>query len=99
MLLYDKDVDKILDGVETYILKAAGFLGIVGGEIPRWRWDQPDITLTWATGQIGKSLHVTMEESDKFTVEIAAWKDIDEPAGQRKRKLVRKSEEVPSLGQ
>ena len=49
-------------------------------EMSRWRWDAPDRSLTWASGDLERSLHVYLEvdqegHANSIIVEGSAWQD------------------------
>lgn len=88
MQIYDKEVDNLLSQVEVILLKLAADYQLTGANIDRWRWDEPSIMLAWEDGDIGKSLHVTVEQNGMMGVDINAWKDFDDPGDRRRRQWV-----------
>jgi len=54
----------------------------------RWRWDEPSVAMVWVeeSSGISKSVTLSLANEDTATVELNAWKDIDDMAGHRVRR-------------
>ena len=74
--IYNTYQDKLLSRVELSFLQLAAKHKIIGGQITRWRWDEPNISLTWKEDNMGKNLHVMLVEN-QFEVGIGIWDDDD----------------------
>lgn len=71
--------DSILGEVETHLKILATKKAIPGATLERWRWDEPDITLAWHLGDLGRNIHVLVvgESDSSLLVEVNAWWDED----------------------
>lgn len=72
------ELEKILSRVEEVFLDFAAQSRLRGVRIERWRWDEPDITLTWVDpDNISRSIHAVIEQGPPSTLELEvnAWQD------------------------
>lgn len=79
------ELDAILGAVEPLLLSCAGEFKLQRTSIERWRWDEPQITLTWSARDgtdINRSVQVSIDEKTLATsVEITGWRDEDRDEG------------------
>lgn len=78
-------INVILDAAETALLRAASEHQPREVNIERWRWDQPEIVMSWdsrgMTPDLGRNIRVYVRNADpppyRCSVEANAW--LDEP--------------------
>ena len=76
-------IDQILDVIERGMLAVASEHGLRGSKIERWRWEKPEILMSWAPSRqfpsVGKNIRVLVkpERTDSFHLnfESNAWYD------------------------
>lgn len=85
-------LDRLLDVAESALHAVAAEHGLREARLDRWRWDQPEVVLSWVDRDrqnIGKSIRLYVDEEDGFflcTVEINAWRDELDKAGRPVRR-------------
>lgn len=88
---YDESLDALLGKIESLALKLAAEQGVHGITVTRWRWDEPDITLTWLDRDTNKSLYVrvvpTANLPGRVIIEVNAWRDLDYCDGRRRKRI------------
>lgn len=78
-------INAILDAAETALLSAAVRHQLRGITIERWRWDQPEIVMSWVpiggTPELGKNIRVYVQVGAPapFTCSVASNAWLDEP--------------------
>jgi hypothetical protein len=76
-----EEIDQVLSLVESILHTVAAEHGLRQARIDRWRWDQPEIVLSWITQDtqnIAKSIRFDVNDEKDFyhwSVEVNAWKD------------------------
>lgn len=74
-----REIEELLNVIEPILLQRAGASGLGGTRVERWRWDEPDVTLTWTDhAGVGKSVHAVIDtEKSTVRLEVNAWRDKD----------------------
>lgn len=97
MVQHYEELDKILNRIEPILLSIAGEGNLIGVDITRWRWDEPDLMLRWKEGDLDKNIHVLIVEGgNQLRIECSASRDKDLSEGKRERKWLYKGIELVS---
>jgi len=87
---YEK-LDKVLSNFESCLILLAKEKRLTRQSITRWRWDEPDLMLSWEEGNLGKNIHILIvDNGSKVKVECNAWQDKDHEEKGSEVKVVRK---------
>jgi hypothetical protein len=87
-----EELDRILDVAEPALHALAAVHGLHEARIDRWRWDQPEVVLSWLDRDrqdVAKSIRFYIDEEDdlvRCSVEVNAWRDGPDKAGRPVRK-------------
>src|SRR6266511_5894703 len=87
-----EELDRLLDIAEPALHTIAAEHGLHQARVDRWRWDQPEVVLSWVDRDrqdIGKSIRFYIDEEDGFflcSVECNAWRDRPDKAGRPVRR-------------
>jgi hypothetical protein len=87
-----EELDRLLDVAEPVLHAVAAEHGLNQARVDRWRWDQPEVVLSWVDGDrqnVAKSIRFSVDEGDGFflcSVEVNAWRDGPDKAGRPVRR-------------
>ncbi|MDI6815514.1 MAG: hypothetical protein QMC90_05525 [Dehalococcoidales bacterium] len=80
---YEK-LDEVLSQIEPHLISLAKEKRLTRPSITRWRWDEPDLMLSWEEGDLSKNIHMLIVESSRVKVECNAWKNRDLEEGKKR---------------
>jgi len=75
------NIDSILDDVEASMLHIADDKKLIGAHIERWRWDVPEVTMSWKdpVPEISRNMRFCVHKSGSFSyafaIDINDWYD------------------------
>lgn len=82
-----EELGRLLDVAEPALHAIAAEHGLREARLDRWRWDQPEVVLSWVDRDrqnIAKSIRFYVDEEDgrfRCSVEVNAWRDGPDKAG------------------
>jgi len=77
------DFDRVLDRIESILHNLVSAKELRQARIERWRWDIPEITLTWnrQDAAIWGSITTLLTTESEGRIEVNAWRDMPQAGG------------------